>query len=449
LPGSFGIGNFGASVRRWIDFLSDAGQSYWQILPLVTLGLGNSPYQSVSAFAGEPLYIDLDILKSDGLLRAGEYANLEWGANPSRIDYELVRTQKNKIFKLAFKRFEQDSDYTKFCIDNSYWLDGYAAYMAVRSRAEEDYYRFLQYKFYSQWTELREYAHSKNIDIIGDIPIYVAYDSADVFYNPNEFQLDSNGKPTCIAGVPPDYFSETGQLWNNPLYDWDAMKSNGYKWWVNRVKAAFKQVDVLRIDHFRGLDSYWAVPYGETTAENGAWRDGPGIDFVNKIKKEVPNARIIAEDLGYLTDSVKKLLKASGFPGMKVLQFAFDTREESDYSPYTYPVNSIVYTGTHDNDTIYGWETSAKGSDIKNAKLYIGVKRRAELPRAMIRLAFQTASQLAVIPIQDWLGLGSEARINTPSTENAQNWSWRLDGSLLTSSLSKEIKAITEVTGRV
>jgi 4-alpha-glucanotransferase len=449
LPGTYGIGSLGASARNWVDFLSVAGQSYWQILPLLELGRGNSPYQSTSAFAGEPLYIDLYMLRNDGLLRAGEYEVSDRFGDTSNVDYKKVRAHREKILPLAYARFEPDNAYDKFCDTNAYWLDNYAAFMANRSSAGEGYYRFLQYKFFSQWNELRDYAHSKGVEIIGDVPIYVAYDNADVFYNFEGFQLDADGKPICVAGVPPDYFSKTGQIWNNPLYDWDAMKSNGYRWWINRIKAAFNQADVIRIDHFRGFDSYWSVPFGEKTAENGMWRQGPGIDFINAVKREIPNARIIAEDLGYLTDSVKKLLKSSGFPGMKVLQFAFDTRGQNGYSPYTYPANSVVYTGTHDNDTVLGWSASAQNAVVKNAKLYLGVKRCAELPYAMIRLAFQSASNLAVIPIQDWLKLGSESRINTPSTENDKNWSWMLAKNSLSDSLANYMREITEVTGRV
>jgi len=445
LPCNYGIGSLGASAYRWIDFLYSAGQRYWQILPLVHLGAGNSPYQSISAFACEPLYLDPDLLRDEGLLQAGEYENI---ANYKFINYTEVRKHRDKILSLAFSRFHRDARYANYCEENADWLYDYSAYMAAHSGAGEDYFRFLQYKFFEQWSALKQYANSKCINIIGDIPIYVSLDSVDVQSNTNEFQLDRDFKPTFIAGVPPDYFSETGQLWNNPLYNWDIMKSNGYSWWIRRIKSAFKFVDVLRIDHFRGFDSYWAVPFGSSDATSGHWVDGPGIDFINTIKSEIPNARIVAEDLGNITDSVRNLLQESGFPGMKVLQFIFESIGENEPNPFDYAVNSIVYTGTHDNDTILGWANN-NHKNIQHALKYLDINDISETPRAMIKFALQSTSQLAIIPLQDWLGLGSEVRLNTPSTENTQNWSWRANNNMLTDKLVSDIYRLTEVTNRV
>ncbi|MDR0818556.1 MAG: 4-alpha-glucanotransferase [Oscillospiraceae bacterium] len=449
LHGEQGIGTFGAEARQWIDFLAAAGQKYWQILPLNPIGFGGSPYQSESAFAGNPYFIDLDLLCEEGLLERGEYSKIDWG-NRKHVDYLKMKELRGDVLRIAFGRFEPDAEYSDFCRENSDWLDGYASYSETKSDATDaaDFCRFVQYKFASQWSELRKYAHSRGVEIIGDIPIYVSSDSADFMNNPEVFQLDENGEPSAVAGCPPDSFSKTGLLWGNPLYDWDALKANGFDWWVKRVLVSFKMIDVLRIDHFRGFDSYYSIPPTDETAEFGDWRTGPGMDFVNAIRRAAPQARIIAEDLGFLTNSVRKLLKQSGFPGMKVLQFAFDSREGNDYSPHNYGTNCVVYTGTHDNDTVLGWSHTAAKRDITNAMSYLGVKRRKQLPRAMIRLAMQSPAGLAVIPMQDWLDLGSEARINIPSTVSPDNWSWRIDANMLTDRLAREMREIAELTGR-
>ncbi|MDR0936609.1 MAG: 4-alpha-glucanotransferase [Oscillospiraceae bacterium] len=443
LPGALGIGTFGAAARRWIDFLSSAGQRYWQILPLGPTGYGDSPYQSDSAFAGNPWFIDLDELRGEGLLEQSDYAGIDWG-DGKLVAYDALRANRERILRLAFERFEATDEYRAFCGDNAYWLDAYAEYTQ-----KGEYVKFVQFKFFEQWGKLRDYAHSKDVEIIGDIPIYVSLHSSDVKSRPQWFQLDDNALPTAVAGCPPDSFSQTGQLWGNPLYDWDALRKDGYKWWISRIRAMLKLVDVLRIDHFRGLEGYYAIPAADNTAENGVWRTGPGADFIDAILRELPKARIIAEDLGFLTDGVRELMAHSGFPGMKVLQFAFDSRDANGgYLPHTYTKNCVVYTGTHDNDTSLGWTETAPPEDVALAMEYLGVKAKKAVPRALIRVAYQSTANLAVIPIQDWLELGSAARINTPSTVSPKNWSYRLDETALTPALAAEMRRMAVTVGR-
>jgi 4-alpha-glucanotransferase len=443
LPGASGIGTFGNAARRWIDFLSSAGQRYWQILPLGPTGYGDSPYQSDSAFAGNPWFVDLDELCAEGLLSESDYGNIDWGGG-KRVAYDALRVQRERILRLAFERFNSTDEYRRFCAENAYWLDAYADYLHTG-----EYVKFVQFKFFEQWGRLRDYAHSKKVEIIGDIPIYVSLHSSDVTSQPEWFQLDDDGLPTAVAGCPPDSFSRTGQLWGNPLYDWDALKNDGYSWWISRIRAMLTLVDVLRIDHFRGLEGYYAIPATDDTAENGEWRTGPGADFIDAIRRELPEARIIAEDLGFLTDGVRELMVHSGFPGMKVLQFAFDSRDANGgYLPHTYTKNCVVYTGTHDNDTSLGWTETAPPEDVALAMEYLGVKAKKSVPRELIRVAYQSKANLAIIPIQDWLELGSAARINTPSTVSSANWSYRLDVNALSPALAAEMRRMAEVTGR-
>lgn len=453
LPGDYGIGTFGENAYSFVDFLYESGQTYWQILPLCPTSYGDSPYQSFSTFAGNPYFIDLETLEKQGYLKADEYKNVNWGDDPEKVDYGLLYVERRKVFKKVQKHFFDNlpKDYDDFCSKNSFWLDDFALFMAVkyehsgnafsewedairkrepnaldkyRKKCKEqiDYYKMLQYLFFEQWGALKAYANDKGIKIIGDLPIYVALDSADVWSSPVQFMLDDDMRPIEVSGCPPDAFSEDGQLWGNPLYNWDYMKEDRYSWWVNRIRMALKMYDVVRIDHFRGFDSYYCIKADSDTAKEGVWRKGPGMDLFKALKEQLGKVPIIAEDLGFLTDSVRRLLKQSKFPGMKVLQFAFDSREESDYLPHNYEKNCVVYTGTHDNDTVLGWQKSTKRSDVRFAKKYMNCTR--DLNLAMIRCAHASVADTSIITMQDIIGLGSEGRMNTPSTVGG-NWQWR------------------------
>lgn len=480
LASKYGIGAFSKSAYKFVDFLEKAGQSYWQILPLGPTGYGDSPYQSFSTFAGNPYFIDLDALVEKGYLTKGECKKYDFGGFDTSIDYEKIYLSR---FKALFKAYERshiaaDRKFQDFIHKNSYWLDDYALYMAVKNAyrgksfvewdrdikerrpeallehrekyAEQiEFYQFQQYLFSEQWISLKKYANDKHIDIIGDIPIYVAFDSADTWANPELFQLDDTITPTAVAGCPPDSFSATGQLWGNPLYRWNQHKDTNYEWWMRRISYCYELYDVVRIDHFRGFDEYYAIPYGSATAENGKWEKGPGIEIFNAMKSELGDQRVIAEDLGFLTPSVLALVEETGYPGMKILQFAFDSREESDYLPHNYGRNSVVYTGTHDNDTTLGWYEKMDRTDKKFTDKYMDINRGDEhITWKFIRAALSSVSETAVIPMQDYLELGSEARINTPSTLG-QNWKWRLKSDALTADLAKKIRRFTKLYGRL
>lgn len=461
LPSPYGIGTMGKEAKKFVDFLDKAGQTYWQILPICPTSYGDSPYQSFSSFAGNPYFIDLDYLCKDKLLTRKECASYEWGDNPGYVEYGILYENRFPLLKKAYARFKKNvpDDFAVFCRENSDWLEDYALFMALKDAndgvawfewdkdlklrkpeaikeakqtyAEDvEFYKMLQYLFTKQWTELKEYANGKGIGIIGDVPIYVARDSADVWANPGQFYLDKNLDPIDVSGCPPDAFSDDGQLWGNPLFRWDAMKKDGYIWWTKRVAYMSKLYDVVRIDHFRGFDSYYAIPGKDTTARNGEWREGPGMDLFNTLEEKLGKLNIIAEDLGYLTPSVKKLLKDTGFPGMKLIQFAFDSREESDYLPHTYPKNCVVYTGTHDNDTIMGWFKTAPKASVKYAKEYLRLTKEEGYNWGIMKAVWASVGDMAVIPMQDLLGIGSEGRMNTPSTLG-MNWKWRaLDGQI-------------------
>ena len=479
LPSKYGIGCFSKEAYKFVDKLKKAGQSYWQILPLGPTGYGDSPYQSFSTFAGNPYYIDLKTLIKDGLLTKKECKAYDFGEKEDEIDYEKIYRARFKVLKKAYDRFEKGKDYNDFVNENSYWLEDYALYMAIKDRnngvswkeweaplrdreesalaqareelAEEiGFYKFQQYEFDKQWKKLHAYANEKGIQIIGDIPIYVAFDSADTWASPELFQFDENNNPTGVAGCPPDAFSATGQLWGNPLYNWEYHKETGYAWWIQRIAYCLKLYDVVRIDHFRGFDEYYAIPYGEETAVNGKWMPGPGMDLFRAIEAKLGRPEIIAEDLGFLTPSVLKLLKDSGFPGMKVLQFAFDARESSNYLPHTYPTNCVVYTGTHDNDTTRGWYHEV-GKDARDfAKEYMCKPRLDEdtLTGDFIAMAMSSVADLCVIPMQDYLNLGSSARINIPSTLGG-NWVWRMKKKQFSDSVVDEIARVTKLYGRM
>lgn len=481
LPSRYGIGSFSREAYKFVDFLKASGQTYWQMLPLGPTGYGDSPYQSFSTFAGNPYLIDLEALVKEGWLTKAECEAYDFGDNPQYVDYEKMYFSRFPILRTAYERSDirDDTKYQAYCQDQAAWLDDYCLYMAVKNsfggaswsewdediryRQEEalqrykktyeddiEFYRFLQYLFWSQWQKLKEYANKKGIRIIGDLPIYVAFDSADSWANPRLFQFDEREQPIAVAGCPPDGFSATGQLWGNPLYDWDYHRETGFEWWLMRISHCFKLYDMVRIDHFRGFDEYYSIPFGEKTAVNGRWMPGPGIAVFQTLQEKLGDLDIIAEDLGYLTDSVRKLLKDTGYPGMKVLEFAFDSREESDYLPHNYDRNCVVYTGTHDNDTLASWyqEISREDRDFSIRYLNNGNHDPEEIPWDFIRLAMESVAKLCIIPIQDYLGLGNEARINLPSTLG-ENWKWRLLPNQLSQELAEEIRDLTEIYGRL
>ena len=481
LPSRYGIGSFSKSAYQFVDMLKKAGQKYWQILPLCPTSYGDSPYQSFSTYAGNPYFIDLDQLIEEKLLTRKECQTCDFGDDPQDIDYGKLYENRFKLLRKAYERANvgEDQEFEAYRRENAWWLDDYALFMAVKDRfdgvawnewAEDirlrwsnamDYYRrelyyeiefysYLQFVFMKQWKKLKNYANINGIEIIGDIPIYVAFDSADAWANPELFQFDAENLPTAVAGCPPDGFSADGQLWGNPLYRWDYHRETGFDWWIRRIAYCSELYDVVRIDHFRGFDEYYSIPYGDTTARNGHWEKGPGAALFEAAKNRLGELNIIAEDLGYITDSVKKLVADSGFPGMKVLEFAFDSREKSDYLPYTYEKNSVVYTGTHDNETIAGWYAGLDKSDLKMCTDYMNIDRipGKEYHWDFIRLAMLSVSDLCVIPIQDYLGLDNRARINHPSTLGT-NWRWRLAKGQLSASLLKEIREMTRISGRL
>ena len=480
LPSPYGIGTMGAAAREFVDFLAEGGQTCWQILPVCPTSFGDSPYQSFSSYAGNPYFIDLDDLAEDGLLEKSEYADLNWGDDPASVDYGLMYQTRYPVLKKACARLlaAEKADFAAFCAKNAQWLEDYALFMALKGanggvswfqwpeelrlrqsealeKAKADltdevnFWKAVQYLFFHQWTALKAYANEKGISIIGDLPIYVSGDSADVWANPEQFQLDEKGIPTEVAGCPPDGFAADGQLWGNPLFRWDKMKEDGYQWWLRRIAFQFTIYDTLRIDHFRGFDEYYAIPYGDTTARNGKWRPGPGIDFFNTVNQTLGEKDIIAEDLGFLTDTVRQLLEDTGYPGMKILEFAFDSRDSgSDYLPHCYPKHCVVYAGTHDNDTIQGWMATAPEKDVEYAKEYLRLTEEEGWHWGMMRSAWACVADLAVMQMQDILGLGSEARMNVPSTLGT-NWKWRALPGSYDSKLAKRLYREMQVYQRL
>ena len=457
LPSPHGIGTMGAAARHFVEFLAAAGQTYWQILPICPTSFGDSPYQSFSTFAGNPYLIDLDDLAAEGLLEREEYEALDWGRDPTQVDYGLMYRTRYPVLRTACGRFlaSPPEEYAAFCAENSFWLEDYAFFMALKERhggapwqewalplrrreeralaaaraelgEEIAFWQVVQYLFFRQWKVLKEYANAKGVYIIGDLPIYVSGDSVDVWASPQQFQLDGDLLPTEVAGCPPDGFSAEGQLWGNPLFDWGYMQGTGYDWWVRRIGYQCEIYDMLRIDHFRGFDSYYAIPYGAPDAKRGVWREGPGMKVFRAVEERLGKRNIIAEDLGFLTPSVRQLLKDSGFPGMKVLEFAFDSRDGggSDYLPHNFSKHCVAYTGTHDNETILGWMESAPPADVAYAREYLRIDEREGANWTMMRGIWQSVANTAVIQIQDLLDLGAEGRMNEPSTVG-KNWKWR------------------------
>ena len=481
LPSPHGIGTMGKAAYDFADFLAAAGQKYWQLLPLGPTSYGDSPYQSFSSFAGNPYFIDLDLLVKDKLLTRAEVNACDWGDDPRYVDYGKIYASRFTLLKKAKARgFTRDREaVAAFERENERWLPNYALFMALKRRfgmkswtewddedircrtssevieryraelrEDVELFTYIQFLFFRQWEALKAYIHSLGIRIIGDLPIYVAMDSADVWAEPEMFQLDEHNVPTEVSGVPPDCFSEDGQLWGNPLYNYEAMAKDGFGWWIRRIDGAGKMYDVIRIDHFRGLASYWAVPYGETTAKNGKWRTGPGIALVNALKGWFHNLEFIAEDLGYATSDVEKLLKESGFPGMKVLEFAFDSRDSSGYLPHAYIENCTCYTGTHDNSPIALWREEAAPEDIAYCEKYLGLNKEEGFNWGMIRGGMGSVARLFVAQMQDYLELGAGCRMNKPSTLGG-NWEWRLLSGELTDSLADRIYDAVRIYGRI
>ena len=484
LPSKYGIGCFSKSAYNFVDWLKEAGQTYWQILPVGPTSYGDSPYQSFSTFAGNPYFICLEDLIKEGVLTEEECDAVDFGEKEDDIDYEKLYKGRFPLLRKAYERsnISENPEYCKFVQENSWWLSDYALFMAVKNFFDGvewtqwpedirlrygyalDYYRkelyfeieyqqYMQFKFYQQWYALKSYANSRGIRIVGDIPIYVAMDSADTWAHPELFQLDERNIPVAVAGCPPDGFSATGQLWGNPLYRWDYHRNTQYAWWVSRLWYCFNLYDVVRIDHFRGFDEYFSIPYGEDSAVNGHWEKGPGIELFRRVEQCLGWHPVIAEDLGYVTDSVRRLVWETGFPGMKVLEFAFDSRDSgsaNDYLPHNYPENCVVYTGTHDNETVVGWLDSITEEEQKMARDYLcdHVTPKKELYKPFVALAMRSNARMCIIPIQDYLGYDNTCRMNKPSTVGT-NWRWRVQEKELTEELQKEILHTTKTFGRM
>jgi len=474
LPSSYGIGDLGLQALRWIDQLAAAKQSYWQFCPLGPTGYGDSPYQTLCSFAGNTLLISPHELRAMGLLSEADlraYPKLP----DCRVDFGAVMSEKEKLFRTAFENFTDVPEFTEFCAKEASWLDGYALFRVVKTlhgnqpwwdweapykkrekgplaavaeKFADDlrYHKFLQYIFNRQWRKVRAFAAKQGVSLIGDVPFYTAYDSSDTWTEPNQFLFDKKGSPTDVAGVPPDYFSATGQLWGNPLYKWDAMKKDGYSWWIRRIKKTLELVDCVRIDHFRAFDSYWAVPYGETTAVKGEWREGPGLRFFDAVKESLGDLPFIAEDLGDITEGVTKLRETIGAPGMKILQFAFDANFDNPYLPYNIPKDSVTYTGTHDNDTSLGWFSMLPPEGKKRVCGYLGCTENNFLD-AFIRCALASPSRLCLIPMQDVLALGGRHRMNTPGTMFG-NWQWRMTQKMPIYEKLAALSELTQIYGR-
>lgn len=471
LPGPYGVGTLGKSAYAFLEFLHKSGQQSWQMLPLTPTGYGDSPYQSCSAYAGNPYLIDLDTLVRQHLLTKEELLGVDWGEDESHVDFGKLYNGRTPILKLAYSRFRNDRALNAFIKKNASWLEDFALYMALKEThgyapwfqweeklkfrdpetLEEQkqlleepmrFYCFVQYMFYRQWNALRKKAGEYGIELIGDVPIYVPYDSVEVWKDPQLFRLDETLTPTDVAGCPPDAFTADGQLWGNPLYRWDVMKENDFQWWIDRLGAAGKLFDVVRLDHFRGFEAYWSVPYGDENARGGKWVKGPGMDFVNALKEKLPELNFIAEDLGYLTQEVIDLRDESGYPGMKVLEFAFDSKEPSEYRPHTYTANTVCYTGTHDNMTMRQWFEEASDEAVKVAVDYMALTKKEGYVWGTIRTAMSSVSERAIVQMQDYLNLGGEARMNFPGKPSG-NWTWRARKGFTSNGLAAKILELT------
>lgn len=484
LPSPYGIGDLGEFAYKFVDFLADAEQQIWQILPLGPTGYGNSPYLSYSALAGNPLLISVEKLQADNLLTQNDLNNLP-DYPLDRVNFELVVATKMPLLRKASGNFQYQAtekdleEFHHFCDRHANWLDDYALFMALKEvnggkswhqwdksvadrepeaitqsaiqlKDEVFFHKFLQYKFFSQWKRLKTYANEKGVSIFGDIPIYVAHDSADVWSHPEIFRLDEKtGKPSLMAGVPPDYFSDSGQLWGNPVYNWDELEKTDFQWWIRRVEGILEYVDIIRIDHFRGFEAYWAVPQGETTAMNGKWLKAPGDKFFELLKQDLGELPIVAEDLGVITPEVEALRDKFGFPGMKILHFAFDDNRSNAFLPFNYDNrNCLVYTGTHDNDTTVGWFNSRDSQAQAKVIDYLGCLCHDGIHWALIRLAMSSVANTAIFPFQDVLGLGTDTKMNTPSTVEG-NWAWRCRQEAFNQELSHRLKYLTYLYGRM
>ncbi len=486
LPSKYGIGCFDSAAYEFVDRLQRAGQSYWQILPLGSVSHGgafDSPYQAYSAFAGNPYFISLDALIEEGTLSREECDAVDFGSDPCKVDYELLYQNRLPLLRKAYERSRITTvqGYIDFTRENHWWLEDYALFMAVKAffggenwtlwpedirmhygyaldyyreklYFEVEFHKYLQFKFYEQWSKLKTYANEKNIRIVGDIPIYVSPDGADVWAHPEMFQLDRNNMPTRIAGCPPDNFSAEGQVWGNPLYNWDLHRAQGYHWWVTRMWYSFKLYDVVRIDHFRGFDEYFSIPADSQKAADGRWEKGPGMELFRELERQLGERGVIAEDLGLMTDTVRRLVKESGYPNMKVLQFAFDTEDTgwaNEYLPHNYDPNCVVYTGTHDNETLAGWFSSLDKQGRDHIRYYMGDTHTPikHMYKKLIRLAMMSCARICIVPLQDWMGLDNSARMNTPGTVDI-NWKWRLAPGQIPDGLEEEILEVTKCFGR-
>lgn len=479
LPSKYGIGTLGKEAFQFVDFLKAAGQSYWQVLPIGPTSFGNSPYQSPSTYAGNPYFIDFDLLAEKGILEKSDYESICWGENCELVDYATIYNERFKVLKKAFERgYERDYEKVEnFKIENQGWLFEYALFMAIKEHFQGKAYRawprdirkrekialekyknllqekinfqiYVQYLFFKQWHALKAYANENGIEIVGDIPIYVAEDSVDTWSNPQLFMINEDRVPTLVAGCPPDAFTEDGQLWGNPVYNWEVIEKEDFKWWINRIKATSKIYDVVRIDHFRAFASFYAIKYGAANARVGQWIEGPGIKLFNKVKVELPKVSIIAEDLGCLTKEVYDLMDQVQYPGMKILLFAFGNDGNSEHIPYKIPKNSVAYIGTHDNDTFMGWLKKADKREVYLARRYMNITEEEGYNWGIIRTLYGTQADTAIVQMQDILGLDNEGRMNLPGTVG-NNWCWRIKQEVLTQELSHKLYELTRIFGRL
>lgn len=478
LPSPYGIGTFGEESYRFVDFLKSSGQTYWQVLPLGPTGYGDSPYQVISSFAGNPYFIDLDYLAEDGLLDHEDLMQAEDSESEGIVDYSELFKERFSLLRKAYERIDliDGAEFEEFKLENATWLEDYSLYMALKYKYDQkpyyewprevvkrevetlgelrqelsvelEYWSFLQYLFFSQWRNLKDYANKQGIKIIGDLPIYVGRDSADVWANPEVFCLDEDYSPRLLSGVPPDYFSPLGQLWGNPVYDWEYLEETDYSWWKSRISQSKHMFDGLRLDHFRGFESYWVVNSGNETAVEGSWVKGPGMQFFESLKEELQGLEIIAEDLGFLTHEVYKLKYDTGYMGMAILQFAFDGNKDNPYLPYNFESNSVVYPGTHDNDTVRGWLSKLDEQSLSKVKDYLNEQDDEKLVWEIIRAAYSSVSSLCIVQFQDILEQGSECRMNTPSSKSG-NWSWRLKREDIKDEISEKLLELCRIYGR-